>query len=480
MSGQDDRADDPERALVRDAMGMRWVALPAMARDHAVMLVLDTLAVGLGAVGRDHGVADALAGTSAADGPATLWLDGRGAEAAQTALVNGTLAEVLDFQEVWLDGRNNGHAAVVVLPALLALAEEAGARGRPVSGARLLTAFAAALCVNVRLLRALGRAHRAEGRGVRTTALGAPIAAALGGAVLLGLGENACLAAANHAAGALPLGLLAAMAPSEGAYSQDKDVAVGLSARHAVLSVQLARAGVSAAPRAISGARGLLATLGFESGRPLDAIPFPEIDLLAYAMKPYPSNYGTQAAIRAALDCAAAVSHGSLARVTVRVKASSAASLANRAITGPLSARFSLPFAVASGLVRGRCRLEDFEGEALHDASVLAMMERVEIVGDDALEAMNAAHGLFPARLRAVAEDGTTYEHAHDDVWDGLDAAARAGVVRDKAYALLGRGDAGESDGATALLAAIDGLEAAPSLDALTRAVARSVRAPAS
>lgn len=450
---------------MRDARVVRWDVLPTHVQTHLKLLMLDTFAVAIGAQGRDHGIIGKVARIGAASGRATMWVEKGKADPLHAALVNGTAAEVLDFQEVWLDGRNNGHAAVVILPALVALAEEAGS----VTGKALLEAFAVALMVNARILRALGRAHRAGERGVRTTALGAPIAAALAGAIMIGLDDAGCLAATNHAAGALPIGLLAAMAPGEAAFTPDKDVAVGLSARHAVLSVLLARAGAAAAPRAISGPRGLLATFGMESGRPLDAVPLTDIDLTRYAMKPYPTNYGTQAAIRAAIELTKRVSPEEIASVTARVKASSAKSLANRAIDGPLSARFSLPYAVASALARGRCRLEDFEGAALADRTVHALMARVRVQGDDDLEAMNAADGLFPARLTVETTSGVRHVCSFDDVWDGFDADDRAALVRDKAEALLGRAAA---PARAAFLAACEGLDGARDLDPLMASIA--------
>ena len=452
-----------EMRLVRDAGAVSWVKLDAETRAHVSALVLDTLAVAIGAQRKGHAVGAQVADTSAAAGATTIWSTGAKVPAEHAALVNGTEAEVLDFQEVLLDGRNNGHAAVVIVPALLALAEEAGG----VSGAALLEAAAAALYANIRILRALGRAHRSGERGIRTTSLGAPVAAALTGARMIGLGEEGQLAAMNHAAAALPIGLLAAMAPSQGAFTQDKDVSVGLSARHAVFSVALAKAGVSAAPASLSGPRGLVATYGLETGRPLDRIPFAELDLSRYAIKPYPSNYGTQAAIRAALDIARETPAADLERVAVRVKASSARSLGNRDITGPLSARFSLPYAVASTLLRGRCTLEDFEGGALADPALHDLIGRIELQGDDALEAMNAAHGLFPVRMEATLRDGTTRAYAHDDVWDGTDAATRSGILHAKVHALLG-------DAAGDLVAATEALGEAPSLDRLVAAIARS------
>ncbi|MDP0995074.1 MmgE/PrpD family protein, partial [Klebsiella pneumoniae] len=102
------------------------------------------------------------------------------ASQARAALLNGTAAEALDFQEVLINPRNNGHAAVVIIPAILALAEHHG-----VVGERLLRALWIAFAANISLAEALGRGHRSAQAGFRTTSLIAPVAAALGCSALL-------------------------------------------------------------------------------------------------------------------------------------------------------------------------------------------------------------------------------------------------------------------------------------------------------
>ena len=227
---------------------------------HLARLVVDTVAIAHHARRR---------GTSAAahlcrrGGPIPVW-GGEGArDAGEAALLNGAAAEALDYQEVPIDGRNNGHAAVVTVPALAALAAREG-----VGADRLLPALRAAFAANVVLARALGRGHRTGECGFRTSSLTAPVAAALGGAALPGLGEAAATHAVGIAAASLPAGLRAAMAPGGGGHTEDRDLSVGPSARHAVEAVDLARAGLRGPPDALAGSRGWLASHGMGDADP--------------------------------------------------------------------------------------------------------------------------------------------------------------------------------------------------------------------
>jgi 2-methylcitrate dehydratase PrpD len=286
----------------------RWRALadipstPTQTRQ-LTRLVCDTLAIAIAARNAREGATahDMAARSPLPEGACAIW-GGRGATTRplDAAFLNGSAAEVLDFQEVLLSGRNNGHAAVVIVPALIALAE-----ANPSAASRLYPSLKAAFLTNIILMSALGRGHRAGDVGFRTTSLGAPIAAALGGACLLNLDAASTVNAVGIAACALPAGLLASMAPSMGSYSTDKDVAVGFSAAHAVDAVLLAAAGCSGPSAPLSGARGWLASYGFDTGQAKALQVPPEADGLSrYAIKRFPANFGCQAAIRAALDLA--------------------------------------------------------------------------------------------------------------------------------------------------------------------------------
>lgn len=428
-------ASDRDRAFV-DRMADEARG-PVAASDCRMLeqLVADTIAIAVAARrGREGACAHDLAARQPLPpGACGIWGGaGTATRALDAAFLNGSAAEVLDFQEVLLMGRNNGHAAVVIVPALLALVQ-----AYPEAAPRLPAALRAAFLTNIGLMAALGRGHRRGEIGFRTTSLGAPVAAALGGACLLSLSPDAIRHATAIAACALPAGLLSAMAPAGGSYSADKDLSVGWSAAFAVDAVLLAAAGCNGPDGALSGPRGWLASYGFDTAdaSALDA-PAEHDGLSRYAIKRFPANFGCQAAIRCALDLA--IPAARIARVDIRVKVSSAASLSTRALPNPLAARFSLPYAVASTLVRGRCTLGDFAQDALGDPEVLSLMARCELQGDEALEARHQESGVFPAVMRVTDTDGRTREARHDGPWDALAESEVAAAFDAKLAALLG------------------------------------------
>lgn len=365
-------------------------------------------------------------------GDLPVWGDPRGRAILDAAFLNGSAAEALDFQEVLIEGRNNGHAAVVIVPTLLALATAHG-----VAGERLAHGLRIAFAANISLARTLGRAHRAGEMGFRTTSLTAPIAAALGGALMLENDSDI----ANHAVGitasSLPAGLLAAMSPLAGDFSVDKDLSVGFSARHATHAVLLARAGATGPGNALSGPRGWVASYGGDSADPIYLENDPlGADLGAYALKLYPANFGCQCAIQLAIDLARNTPPDSVRKLTVRVKSSSAASLSTRDIKTHVAARFSLPYAVASAYVRGRSVLADFEAGALSEPAVSEFMAKIELVADDDLEALHQSKGVFPARLELLRIDGDVQRVALDRPDEGLTNAEADAILIKKIKSL--------------------------------------------
>ncbi len=369
------------------------VAIAHYARKHQVGgTAHDQVAIALGETG------------------STVWGAGQCAPFVDAAFLNGSAAEALDFQEVLLNGRNNGHAAVVIVPAVLALAQQHGA-----SPDTVLRALRAGFAANIGLGEALGRAHRTQGRGFRTTSLTATPAAALACAVVLEGDLDTALSALGIAACALPAGLLSAMSPAVGSYSEDKDLSVGFSARHALHSALLAQAGATGPQTPITGDKGWLASYASGSADVsyLDIAPQTRA-LSSYSIKLFPANFGCQAAIRCAIELGRELDPSRVKRLVVKVKSTSAQSLSTRAIDNHLAARFSLPFAVASAFIRKRSQLADFEGEAVTAPQVLDFMSRVEITGDDQLEARHLEHGIFPAHVVAHGSQSVLAERAYD------------------------------------------------------------------
>jgi len=94
---------------------------------------------------------------------------------------------------------------------------------------------------------------------------------------------------------------------------------------------------------------------------------------------------------------------GTVERAVVRVKADSAETLAGRAIVNHMAARFSLPYAVASALIRRGCAPDHYDEPAIRDREVLGTMDRVEVRPDPELTRFHETTGGFPAIVEIVA-----------------------------------------------------------------------------
>jgi 2-methylcitrate dehydratase PrpD len=422
-----------DRQWVAGHLALLQAPLRDEVREVLGVLVADTVAIA------GHARRERVGGTridrvlagARADG-CTVWGADYRAAPADAAFLNGCAAEALDFQEVLINPRNNGHAAVVIVPALLALAEQRG-----VPGERLVRALWVAFAANIRLAEALGRGHRAGQAGFRTTSVVAPIAAALGAAALVGDAVDLALDSVAICAGSLSAGLLSSLSPQVGSYSQDKDFAVGFAARHAVQALLLAEAGGGGPGQPLSGEHGWLASFGFGTEQPQRLLGDPAAaDLGSYAIKPYPACFGCQSAIRAALMLAERIPPARIDKVRIEVNQGSASSLSTRTIGNSLAARFSLPYAVSSALVRGRSGLADFEAAALDDPAVHALMRRVELSASPELTARQQATGGFPAVVTLFHDGHEVSVQACDGPQDGLDAAGRHDLFRAKLAAL--------------------------------------------
>lgn len=400
---------------------------------QVMRLVADTIAIATYARRQGTGAcASDMVGEPPA-GPAEVWGTDLRADPSTAAFLNGSAAEALDFQEVFIDGRNNGHAAVVIVPALLALDSLRDGAG----DARLMQALRIAFAANALLARALGRGHREGQPGFRTTSLTAPIAAALAGGALLSDDPEVASHAAAICASSLPAGLLAAMSPDTGSFSVDKDLSVGFSARHALDCARLATNGATGPKSALSGPRSWLASYGFGGGDESLLLGDPaEVDLDRYALKLFPANYGCQCAIRNTLDLAQEVTPDQIEAVDVFVKSSSATSLSASNINTHVSARFSLKYAVASAFYRRQSVLADFEAEAISDQRVLDLMQRIAVHADEDYQRQHVTEGVFPSRMTVTTTDGRTLSAARVTPYDGQDAAARDAELAKKIASL--------------------------------------------
>lgn len=157
------------------------------------------------------------------------------------ALVNGTAAHALDFDDNFDPAK--AHASAVLVPAILALAEQEEA-----SGLACIDAYIAGLQIMGRVGQGLNPAHR--NRGWHATATVGAVGAAAACARLLRLGEREAA-----------FGLSISTSMAGGFMSQfgtsTKPLHAGLAAKAGVLAASLARRGVDAGLATLDGPTGM-------------------------------------------------------------------------------------------------------------------------------------------------------------------------------------------------------------------------------
>jgi 2-methylcitrate dehydratase PrpD len=385
--------------------------------DRARRAVLDTLGVAV-AGGREpsFSILARMLGDSAV-GEATVLPTRVRTSAARAAFLNGTAGHALDYDDV-ID-EIKGHPSVVLVSALLALAEAEGKSGRD-----LLEAYVVGLEVACALAQALPvDAHYRA--GWHATATVGVIGATAGAGRLLGLDE----AQLRNA-----LGIAASMASGsrQNFGTMTKPLHAGLAARDAVIATQLAAGGFTADQDQLEGPVGFLRMYG------VDAEPDAVVRLLAgprvleqhgLNVKKYPCCYNTHRMADAALALQARGVSASAVQAAVLTfePGGQQAVIHHRPRTG-LEGKFSSEYVLAACLLDGRVGLSTFEDAAVGRPEAQDLLRRVTI-------AESATPPIGP----------TAYEHAYAVVEltlaDGRVLRERCDVPRGDARAPLGQSD---------------------------------------
>ncbi|VFR47705.1 MmgE/PrpD family protein [plant metagenome] len=301
-------------------------------------------------------------------------------DAATAALLNAVACHALDFDDTCYAGIVHGTATV--LPAVLAVAQEVGA-----SGEQLVEAFVA----GVETVYALGLAltDSLYERGFWATATLGVVGAAAGAAKLLGLNAEGVAHAIRLAAN-VPVGLRATHG------SSGKPYLCGVAAKLGVESAYAAKAGIQGQAGTFERRRGFAFThnAGVLRREALDELgtSYRLLDPgIAFKLRPLCS--ATQAAIDATI--ALRSQEGFLAEdvesVTCRGTSLVVTSLPYHAPATPNEAQFSMNFAIACTLLHGDVRLDHLTSRTVADASLMHLMQRVQLHEDTTLVRPEAA-----------------------------------------------------------------------------------------
>jgi 2-methylcitrate dehydratase PrpD len=394
------------RAIVQRTRPIAHAGLPPEIRDLAVQCMHDAIAVALAATD-DELVRILRAELEEAGGTpqSSVWGSTLKLPAGAAALLNGTMAHALDYDDVNL--AMPGHPTVAILPAVLALAEATGA-----SGAATMAAFVAGYETACRIGRVMAPGHY-DVLGFHATGTVGTFGAAAGCAHLLGLDEERTL----HA-----LGIAATQAAGLKSMfgTMCKPLHAGKAAQNGLLAAKLAARGFTARPDSLECLQGFAKTHSPDF-HPEAALEDPASGwhIRANLFKYHAACYLTHAGIEAArtLRARPGVSPETIAAITLRVDESTdrVCNIANP--TTGLEAKFSHRLTAAMALAGlETSALDSFSAEIAADPRITALRDKVSV---ELLPRFGQTHAIMDIRLT----DQTTLSAEHDA---GIPAASVA------------------------------------------------------
>ncbi|HMH53031.1 MAG TPA: MmgE/PrpD family protein [Candidatus Acidoferrum sp.] len=403
------------RRLARFARGLKLADVPPAVIDQAQLLALDTLGSCLASSTMDFGRA-VLDTAESLGGPAESALVGKTTRvgAANAVLANATLAHGLDFDDTREDAIV--HTGCVAVTSALAAGEAVSA-----SGAAVVEGIIAGVEAMCRVgLAVPGKFHA---RHFHPTSLTASFAAAVVAGKLGGSDEDQ-LVNALGICGSQAGGIIEYLA--DGTWT--KRLHPGWAAHAGIIATRLARSGFTGPESVFEGEHGFYAA--FAGGHDAERLEREVASLghtweiLNLTYKPYPAG----SIAHPYMDCAARLreKHAIVPEDIAEIRCRTAAGPVPR-LWEPLAgkhkpangyaAKFSLPYLLASVLVRGTAGLADFTDEAARDARVLAVAGRV---GYD-LDATIDYPRQFIGDVRITLRDGRVLEEHQDHPRGGPD-----------------------------------------------------------
>src|SRR4051794_11689314 len=460
MDTQVVRTNEYTRGIADFVAKLRYDDIPGEVIERIKLLILDSLgcAVFGAALPWSRTLIETLSAVDSTPG-CTVWGTGRKLSAPHAALVNGTLVQSFELDDVHRAGVL--HVGAVTLPALFAVAEL-----RPgMSGRDFLRAAVAGYEIGPRVGLCMGPEH--IGQGWHSGATVGVFSAAAGAAAALRLSPDAAV----HALGIAGTQACGLMAAQYGAMV--KRMHAGRAAQSGLYGALLAEAGFTGIPDVFEAPYGGFCTT---FSRSQDRFDLDELsaglgerfETMGIALKFYScvgSNHTTLDAIRdiqrrrpfTPAEVDKIVVHGS--QVTVdhvgwpyRPE-------------GLTSAQLNLPFAVATLLLEGDVFVDQFGPDAVTDRARIELSRKVDVVHDPAITALGSAfrHKVW---VEVQFPDGSREIETREAPRGSEQSFATADEIVDK-FRKLTRGTMSEGQQAALIEAVLD-MEQLPTSRRLT------------
>lgn len=313
------------------------------------------------------------------------------------ALVNGTMAHVLDYDDVaasWW-----GHPTVVLMPTVLALGEQ-----EKLSGKSVLEAYVLGFEVGSRLNRGLGIGYYQA--GWHSTIVAGTMATAVAAAKMMDMNAHEVRVA---------LGIAASLAGGlkRNFGTMTKSLHAGTAAQNGIIAASLAADGFTADDSIIEAPQGYCEM--FSRDYSLEKITGPlgsPFDIISpgLSIKPYPCCRIMHQSIDAIL--AIVQEHGINAADVAEVRCRTSPALPvqlyyHQPQTG-LEGKFSIEYCMAVAILDGQVKLAQFEDERVRRSDVQGLSRLVHYVHPDGVDWAKAP---LPQAVTVRLKDGREFTH---------------------------------------------------------------------
>ena len=368
--------------------------LPVEAIHWAKVGILDTVGVTL--AGASEEATRIVEGTTrGSSGPSLVFGGIRRVGALEAALVNGVASHALDFDDC--NNTLGGHPSAPVLPALFALADEAGASGRD-----FIAAYVAGFETECKLAMGVHFYHYTK--GWHPTATLGVFGSAAACAKILKLSEEKTATALDIAA-SLASGIKANFG------TMTKPLHVGQCTRNGLFAALIARDGFTAGDRAFEHKQGFFNVFNgegnYDAGKILPAWAKP-LDIVkpGIAIKQYPCCGSTHSALDVVLGLVR--EHRPAADAIERIDVwTHARRLEHTNRPDPksnLDAKFSVQYCMARAILDRTVAIEHFENNAHNEPAVRKLLPRVHAA--PYTTAQFPADNHFGAEIRIALKGG--------------------------------------------------------------------------
>lgn len=373
--------------------------------QRASNTVIDTLAVSIAGTTETPVTISLELATRWSSGDCQLIGQSQQLSAPLAAMVNGTAAHALDFDDNFDPAK--AHASAVLIPALLAIADE-----QNLNTAQLLDAYIVGLQIMGKVGQAVNPYHRS--RGWHATATLGALGAAAGCARLLKLDPQ-------QSAHALSLSTSFAGGMMSQFGTMTKPLHAGLAASGGVQAASFAAMGLTAGDETLHGTKGLRTLMvgpdvedladamqgKAEHGQNMrfntESVGAPlHIEEHGLKVKRYPNCGSVHRALDGLLELREAhqLNVDDVDHVLVKAPAAHLANLMYSEPANDMQARFSLEYNLAVGLLNGMVTLADFTQEAINAPRTRSLLSTIRS------EPVAKLESEFPTEVHITLKDG--------------------------------------------------------------------------